>query len=56
MLSLKGNQGNLHEDIRLYMQSIENKTLKKQWDYHRTIEGEHGRIETGGVTVGPSFS
>ena len=46
VLSLKGNHGNLHDDIRLYMQSIENKTLKKQWDYHRTIDGEHGRIET----------
>ena len=42
MLSLKGNQGNLHEDIKLFFES-ENTCPEVG---HESYDGGHGRIET----------
>ena len=41
MLGLKGNQGTLHDEVKLYF-----KDCLKDYDYHETIDGDHGRIET----------
>lgn len=45
VLSLKGNQGNLHKDVGLYFQSIESGRLKPEPHSHRVVEKNHGRIE-----------
>ena len=46
VLALKRNQGTLHEDVVLYLDSvIDNETQKGQLDYHETVDGDHGRIE-----------
>lgn len=46
VLALKRNQGNLHEDVQLYMQDEETKKgIKGQGGYKRTIEKAHGQIE-----------
>ena len=42
MLSLKGNQGNLHKDIKLFFES-ENTCPEVG---HESYDGGHGRIET----------
>lgn len=41
IISLKGNQGNLHKDVELYFQN------QKEicFDYHETIDAGHGKIE-----------
>ncbi len=47
ILSLKGNQGKLHEDTQLmftYFEGIDFKDVPHS--YHRQINGGHGRIET----------
>jgi predicted transposase YbfD/YdcC len=41
VFGLKGNQGTLHDEIKLYF-----KDCLKDYDYHETIDGDHGRIET----------
>ena len=43
VFSLKGNQGNLHDDVELFFQHH----LKKghPFDYHETVNGGHGKIE-----------
>ena len=44
VLGLKGNQGTLHEDVKLY---FEDPVFKDNpYDYYETIDGDHGRIET----------
>ncbi len=46
VLSLKGNQGNLHKDVELYFKSLHNGQLKQRdLDHHHTLEKDHGRIE-----------
>lgn len=46
VISLKGNQGRLHEDVKLLMDSIiDGQTKKVDFDYYETIEKGHGRIE-----------
>lgn len=46
IFSLKGNQGNLHDDIQLYFQNQkENEFNDVAFDYHETIDAEHGKIE-----------
>lgn len=46
VLSLKGNQGNLHDDVSLYLDSLLAGDLKKvKRDEHTTLEKGHGRIE-----------
>lgn len=42
LFSLKGNQGNLHEDVKLFFESPN--TCPEVG--HESYEGEHGRIET----------
>lgn len=47
VLSLKGNQGNLHKDIALFFEEQSSKNTKDHaFDYHSTTDGDHGRIET----------
>jgi predicted transposase YbfD/YdcC len=47
VLALKGNQGALHADVLLAFESMSPEVLtQKMDDYYRTIDGEHGRIET----------
>lgn len=46
VLALKGNQGNLHEDVRTYFQDEEFlMKIKEQQGYSQTIEKAHGQIE-----------
>ena len=42
VLALKGNQGTLHEDVRLF---FEEKSRDVAWSEHKTTEAGHGRIE-----------
>lgn len=46
VFSLKGNQGTLHESIEMYFQNqITTKFKDTEYDYHKTIDGDHGKIE-----------
>lgn len=45
VLALKGNHGNLHNDVTLYFNSLLTGTLKEKYRYHQTLEKGHGRIE-----------
>jgi predicted transposase YbfD/YdcC len=46
LLALKGNQGTLHEDVKLFMNSIATQTLlPAHASFHETIDKGHGRIE-----------
>lgn len=46
IFSLKGNQSNLHDDIKLYFQELlSQRFLGSVYDYYETTDGEHGRIE-----------
>jgi predicted transposase YbfD/YdcC len=52
ILALKGNQGTLHEDVKLFAaEQIERRFADCRHDMHRTVDGEHGRIETRSVHV-----
>jgi predicted transposase YbfD/YdcC len=42
LLALKRNQGNLHEDVRLF---FEENSGEVAWHEHNTIDAGHGRIE-----------
>jgi predicted transposase YbfD/YdcC len=47
VLSLKGNQGTLLEDIKLFYEDCVKNNLKNiEHDYHRTFDNDHGRLET----------
>jgi predicted transposase YbfD/YdcC len=47
VLGLKGNQGTLHDDVKLYFEDCVASNFKDStYDYHETIDGDHGRIET----------
>lgn len=46
VLAVKGNQGNLHSNISLFMHSIEKNEVTADVEYTKTIDGEHGRVET----------
>jgi Transposase len=47
VLGLKGNQGTLHDDVKLYFEDCLSSGFKDiAYDYHETIDGDHGRIET----------
>jgi predicted transposase YbfD/YdcC len=47
VLALKGNQGNLHEDVREYFEDSElRQKVKESGGYHRTVEKAHGQVET----------
>jgi len=46
VLSLKGNQGTLHEEVKEYFAWAEGINFKGlEYDYCRTLEKDHGRIE-----------
>jgi predicted transposase YbfD/YdcC len=46
VLSLKGNQGTLHQDVKLFLESEIIKPNAKQIAFHEEMDGEHSRIET----------
>ena len=47
VLSLKGNQGNLHNDVKLYFETaMKNNFSGISFDSLTTVDGDHGRIET----------
>ena len=47
VISLKGNQGCLHEDVKLFLESERVRNFKNiAHDYYETIEKGHGRVET----------
>lgn len=47
LFSLKGNQTNLHSDIKLFFDGcIENNFKDISHDFHKTVGAGHGRIET----------
>ena len=52
VLSLKGNQGNLHKEVELLFQSAKQDNYKDLChDSYTTVDGEHGRIETRTCTT-----
>ena len=47
VLALKENQGRLFEDVQLLFADLEKSQYKAySWDYHKTVNKDHGRIET----------
>jgi predicted transposase YbfD/YdcC len=47
VLALKGNQGNLYEDVKTYFEwAIANDFKDISYRYCETLDGDHGRIET----------
>ena len=47
VISLKGNQSNLHADIKLFLDTEkENEFKNTGHDYYETTEKGHGRVET----------
>jgi predicted transposase YbfD/YdcC len=47
VISLKGNQGTLHDDVRFFLEAEKQKAFKKTaHGYYETIEKSHGRVET----------
>jgi predicted transposase YbfD/YdcC len=52
VLSLKGNQGNLHKEVGLFFQDAKNDGYKDVVrETHTTVDGGHGRVETRTYTV-----
>lgn len=52
ILALKGNQGTLHDDVKLFgAEQIERCFADCLHDMHRTVDGDNGRIETRNVHV-----
>jgi predicted transposase YbfD/YdcC len=46
VLAVKGNQGTLHDDIKLYFDDAEKNNFKGiKSSYHKTLDKDHGRIE-----------
>lgn len=47
VLALKGNQGNLHEDVEFYFKEQKNCDFSDaKHNFYESINGDHGRIET----------
>ena len=47
LLAVKGNQETLQEDVQLYFEGVENQQHRsEEFDYHKSVEKDHGRIET----------
>lgn len=47
VLALKGNQGSLHEEVKLFLETeASNPASNRINDYHEEIDAGHGRIET----------
>jgi predicted transposase YbfD/YdcC len=52
VLSLKGNQGNLHKEVELFFQDAMKDGYKDVVrETHTTVDGGHGRVETRTYTV-----
>lgn len=52
VFSLKGNQGNLHKDVRLLFEDAKKDGFKDlPHDSFTTVDGDHGRIETRRCTT-----
>lgn len=46
VLSLKGNQGRLHDNVELFFQEHQKENFNNlSFDYHETVDGGHGKIE-----------
>jgi predicted transposase YbfD/YdcC len=46
VFALKGNQKNLHEDVKYFFHELDEKDLGEEWlDNHKTVDKDHGRIE-----------
>lgn len=47
VIALKGNQGNLHDDVKLFFEeALKDNFDGIKFDFHETVDGDHGRIET----------
>ena len=46
LLALKGNQGEFHQDVSLYLNALIDNPSHQAFDYHQSVNGDHGRIET----------
>jgi len=47
VIALKGNQGALHGDIKLFFEgALKDNFDGIDFDFHKTVDGDHGRIET----------
>ena len=52
IIALKGNQGTLHEDVKLLADEQKAKAFKDvAVSRHETVDGDHGRIETRSYTA-----
>ena len=52
VLALKGNQGTLHEDVKLFAAEQKANGFKDTpVSHHETVDGDHGRIETRTYTA-----
>jgi predicted transposase YbfD/YdcC len=52
ILALKGNQGTLRDDVELFATEQKSKSFPDTTvSRHRTVDGDHGRIETRDITV-----
>ena len=51
VLALKGNQGSLHEDVKLFVAEQSANGFKDATTSHDRSDADHGRIETRDVTV-----
>jgi predicted transposase YbfD/YdcC len=52
IFSLKGNQGTLHDDVKLFVAEQQARDYKDtKISRHETVDGDHGRIETRRYTV-----
>jgi predicted transposase YbfD/YdcC len=46
VLALKGNQGTLHDDVKLFFEdALQRGFYEAEHDYSETVDGDHGRIE-----------
>jgi predicted transposase YbfD/YdcC len=45
ILSLKGNQGTLHDDVKLFLETQKEKAKSEQWNHYEDIDKGHGRVE-----------
>jgi predicted transposase YbfD/YdcC len=47
VMALKGNQGNLHDDVKeFFVRALHHNFKHIKHDYHENIDGDHGRVET----------
>lgn len=52
VLSLKGNQGNLHKEVEQFLEDAKECDYRDlPHDTHTTVDGDHGRVETRHCTV-----